>query len=263
MLSRELCSVSPKGLERLQITSCKNPNPSVLERLDHLCLEYPLIKVDRDAKGPLLVVTRRGLTLRVGESKARKDFRWHPGLLHTLRESGLNHPWVKLGEISPGDLVLDCTLGLGTDATFLSEVTEREVIGLELSLPIFLLAQEGLAKANALVSPILCDSTTYLERITQSPHGPRFDILIADPMFPSHLTQQRHSLDVVRSFGDHRTLTPEWLRLAREATYRWVIIKDHRESCLLERLGEGLEPADLIWSKGKRSTRYGRWSGTA
>ena len=250
-----------------RITVCKNPNQEVLSRARSLQDKYGLEIVNRDVEGPLLVVTRTGLASRSINDQQHQLMRWHPGLLHALRESGFDHPWVKLGELKCGDRVLDCTLGLGTDARFISEITKHQVIGLERSLAVFLLAEEGLASVDAKVTPIWCDCREYLETLID--HSDplkseiKFDVLIVDPMFPRHLTTDRHGLDFVRIYGDHRPISAHDLKLARQVASRWVVVKDHRKGQLLERLGDDVEPAETIWSRGKRSTRYGRWCGLA
>ena len=175
---------------------------------------------------------------------------WHPGLLHALRESGLRHPWVKLGNIKRGDKVLDCTLGLGTDARFISEVTHETVVGIEQSLAIFLLTQEGLKTVEANVNSIYANSIDFLHQQAKN----SFDVVIADPMFPRHLEKQSHSLSIVRQFGSYEILSKSWLNEAKRVARRCVLIKDHVENDLLESLG-----VEQLWSKGKRLTRYGRW----
>ncbi len=237
------------------VIPCRKPNCEVMVRADQLCRTYGLRLGSRDEDYQAIVVTKGGLALR---QKRGQLIRWHSGLLHTLRESGTRHPWSKLGELSSGDQVLDCTLGLGTDARFISELTHELVVGLESSLPIYLLSAEGLATVEARVRVIHQESLSYL---IDSPSG-SFDVVIADPMFPPTLTNPQHGLDMVRGFGDYTTLSSSWLREAQRVARRWVIIKDHRRHHLLERLSENVESVDLIWCKGKRSSRYGRWRAT-
>ena len=230
----------------LKVITCKKPNQEVIDRQAELISKYGLALGERQTDEKALVVTKKGLALRV----TGKQMSWHPGLLHTLRESGLRHPWIKLGDLKRGDKVLDCTLGLGTDARFISEITHEIVLGIEQSLAIFLLTQEGLKGVEAKVNPVLANCREFLHQQADN----SFDVIIADPMFPSHLEKQSHSLSIVRQFGSYETLSQSWLNEAKRVAKRCVLIKDHIENDLLESLG-----VEKLWSKGKRVTRYGRW----
>ena len=230
----------------LKIITCKNPDADVFHRYMALQREYNLPSGDRKSDHNVLVVTKEGLAFKQGS----RLLKWHPGLLHTLRESGERHPWVKLGNIQQGDKVLDCTLGLGTDAQFISEITQEVVIGLESSLGVYLLSREGLSKVRALVKPVFINSLSFL--LAQQDNA--FDVVIADPMFPPHLIKSNTSLDMVRALANFESISDTWLIEARRVAKRCVLIKDHRANDLLENL-----KADFIWSKGKRNNRYGRW----
>ena len=113
----------------LKVITCKNPNQKVIDTHTQLINLYGLSPGERQSTEDALVVTRQGLALKV----AGKQMSWHPGLLHALRESGSRHPWIQLGDIKIGDQILDCTLGLGTDARFISEITKERVLGIEQS----------------------------------------------------------------------------------------------------------------------------------
>ncbi len=230
----------------LKIITCKKPNQSVNERIEQLVTRYGLCKIERQSRDDALVVTRKGLALRV----SGKLMYWHPGLLHTLREARTRHPWVKLGELTKGDRVLDCTLGLGTDARFISEITQTTVVGIEQSLEIYLISEEGLQSAGANIDVRLGHSLDFLKQ--QKNHS--FDVIIADPMFPKHLLKQSQNLSIVRNFASFQTLNLTWLDEARRVARRCVLVKDHIHNDLLESL-----QAEYIWAKGKRSARYGRW----
>ena len=231
----------------LKLIPNKKPNQQILQKITKLLADYPELSLgERKAVERALVVTKKGLTLKINE----KYLHWHPGLLHTLREAGESHPWVVLGEIKKGDHILDCTLGLGTDARFLSEITQEQVIGLENNLGIFLLTQEGLSQVEANVTVYYTECLTFLKEQDSN----SFDIVIADPMFPKHLLKPSHGLDLVRYLATASPLDHHWLTEAKRVARRRVLMKDHRDNDLLERLN-----ADQIWSKGKRHTRYGSW----
>ena len=230
----------------LKVITCKNPNQKVIDTHTQLINLYGLSPGERQSTEDALVVTRQGLALKV----AGKQMSWHPGLLHALRESGSRHPWIQLGDIKIGDQILDCTLGLGTDARFISEITKERVLGIEQSLAIFLISQEGLKNCDAQIDIHFGRCLDLLQQQDKD----SFDVVIADPMFPKHLEKQSHSLSIVRHFGSYEPLNIDWLTEAKRVARRYVLVKDHVHNDLLELLG-----AEYIWSKGKRLTRYGRW----
>ena len=238
--------ISLSGECMFKIITCKNPNQKVIDTHTKLINLYGLSAGQRQSNEDALVVTRKGLVLKV----AGKQMSWHPGLLHALRESGTRHPWIQLGNIQHGDQVLDCTLGLGTDARFISEITKERVLGIEQSLAIFLITQEGLQNSGAQVDIQFGQCLEILSKQEKN----SFDVVIADPMFPKHLEKQSHSLSIVRHFGSYQPLSLDWLKEAKRVARRCVLVKDHIHNDLLELLG-----AEYIWSKGKRLTRYGRW----
>ena len=206
------------------------------------CLEVK----SRQTPGDALIVQKEGFKLRIDGH----FYAWHEGLLHTLREAGERHPWVRLSGLRPGHKVLDCTLGLGTDARFLSEMTGHEVIALEKVKALALLATLNLEAKGAMIRVINQDAKEFLVQCRDN----QFDLIIADPMFPSHLKRKSSNLDLVRLRGDTTPLDHEWLSEALRVSRGSVIMKDHKDNSLLEDLG-----AEYIWAKGKRMTRYGVW----
>jgi 16S rRNA (guanine1516-N2)-methyltransferase len=234
----------------IKVIPCRSPNADVLNRCEMLERNFGLSRGSRRVDEVVLVVTKQGLALKLKD----RLLTWHPGLLHALRESGERHPWVRLGKLKRGDRVLDCSLGLGTDARFISEITEEEVVGLESSLSIFLMTLEALSKVNANVNVQHVDSVAFLS----AQPSDSFDVVIADPMFPKHLEKASHSLELVRVLANFESIDTEWLNEARRVASRCVLIKDHRRNNLLERLG-----AEVIWARGKRHTRYGKWKATS
>lgn len=65
----------------LKVITCKKPNQEVLEKQAELIREYGLSAGQRQSDEDALVVTRKGLALKV----AGKQMSWHPGLLHALK----------------------------------------------------------------------------------------------------------------------------------------------------------------------------------
>lgn len=197
---------------------------------------------------PVLVVTKVGLQLRSGGTSRR----WHDGMLHAMRSAGVQHPLIRLTGLQPGDTVLDCTLGLGTDARFLAEYTRTRVVGVEVVPALALMAEEGLAKVGADVDVRVGDALSVLRAL---PEG-AFDLVLADPMFPKRPTDARlaPSLEHVRWAADHGVIGADWRDEALRVARKVVLVRDMVGNDLLERL-----EAPHTWSRRGRATRYGWW----
>jgi len=235
----------------VDITTSAKARPAEVTRAKAIAQEWGFRYVERStfsADTVALVVTGQGLEMRFHGVMRR----WHPGMLHTLRESGWIHPLAKLSGLAVGDAVLDCTCGLGTDATFLSELTEHTVVALESVPALGLMAREGLARTGARVEVEIGDATDWLRAVPAD----SFDVVVADPMFPVEGSAKGigHSLEVMRALGDARPLGLDWrdeaLRVARKA----VVMRDAKGSGRLEAL-----ECSEIYDRTRRAARYGVW----
>ena len=197
---------------------------------------------------PVLQVNRTGYRVKL----ARREYRWHPGLLHTRLSAGWSHPLVRAMNLKTGDEVLDCTLGMGTDAAFLSSMTERTVVGIEIEPAVALMTHEGLKQAGHDVTVINADARQFIETLPDN----CFDVVQGDPMFPKG-TGVTHSLDVLREVGHHEPLGMEWLSNARRVARKRVVVRDIAHGTLLE----AMKP-DEVLNVGRKRPRYGIWFGT-
>lgn len=200
---------------------------------------------DRDRFAPALLVSPEGLRIAVGDAR----YRWHPGLLHTRLEAGFRHPLVRAMGLQVGDRVFDSSLGLGTDAFFLSTLTERPVLAVEAVPAIALMTAEGLRKAGAKVHVVLSDGLALLRTMPDA----SFDVVQGDPMFPKG-TGVTHSLDGIRSLARHEPLGMAWLAEARRVARRCVVIRDVDPGTLLEEMA-----CPDVFRVGRGRPRYGVW----
>ena len=198
-----------------------------------------------DWKETVVVVSRTGLFLKI----ERREYRWHPGLLHTRVSAGWEHPLVRAMALVPGDRVLDCTLGLGTDAAFLAAMTGVAVMALEIRPELALLTCEGLRGASHDVHVINADSRVFLKQLPDA----SFDIIQGDPMFPKG-TGVTNSLDLIRHVGQYEPLGMEWLQEARRVARKRVVVRDIAKGTLLE----SMKPDDIL-DVGRKRPRYGIW----
>lgn len=151
--------------------------------------------------------------------------------------------------LTPGDCVLDATLGLGMDALVAAAAVgpEGRVVGLEASAALAALTAEGLARdagAAARRIQVRCaDAAALLPDL-----APRsFDVVVFDPMFRDTRASAA-GFDLVRRLGEARPLSAETLAHARAVARRWVVVKDGTPGWDLTRLG--LKPLPCArWAK--------------
>jgi 16S rRNA (guanine1516-N2)-methyltransferase len=218
------------------------------------------------------VLKVRGLvvvaTNRVSYFEGGQEFFFHPGLA-SLRikelKNGKTDQMIKAMSLHPGDNVLDCTLGLGSDAIVASFVTgtEGRITGLEDSCVIAALVQHGLttypepekdlALAMRRIRVINVNYKEYLAGL-----APRsYDIVYFDPMFR---IPRRHSpaMDTISTLANPHPLDRETVDLALKAAARRVVMKERRGSTEFQRLGfhriEGGRYAPVVYGVIERKS---------
>jgi hypothetical protein len=202
----------------------------------------------------LVVVGGDGVTLWEPEG----SFTFHAGMAHLRRmrlRDGEPDAFVRVAELRAGDSVLDCTLGLAQDALVASLAVgpEGKVVGLEKSLPLCVVAAEGLRRYergadSCAVEVLNADAREYLRTLPPA----SFDVVFFDPMFAKPKKAQP-AFEVLRRFAEHAPLTPETLAEARRVARRWVVVKGARHSDDLKKLGLPEEPGsrytDVVWGR--------------
>lgn len=236
----------------LQITTSRNAPSTAPARVAELARQWGFDlrpRRDVDWSQPVVMLTRTGLVVRVGD----RELRWHRGLMHARRNAGANFPVVKLGALKPGDTVVDLTCGLGLDAWFLSEWTQQTVVSFESTPLLGLMAAEGLRASKANVSVRIEDALTGLRSLPTA----SVEVVYADPMFERRPLEVGGSttLDLVRLLADDRAPTLELIAEARRVASRCVVMKDLHPGERLESLG-----AEYIHVVRKKRVRYGRWT---
>jgi hypothetical protein len=202
------------------------------------------------------------------ELEGEPPLRWHPGMaLPRLRllAKGKKDTLLELMELKPGDRVLDCTMGFGSDALVAAHGVGKtgRVVALEASPIIAALSQHGMSRYNGVFSnyglnlPVLteriqifsCQAMDFLRR--QSDCG--YDVVYFDPMFQKG---RRHSsgINALRPYACHEAPTLALIREALRVAGRRVLLKERSGSDAFRRLR-----CDRI-EGGKHSTvAYGVW----
>ncbi len=176
-----------------------------------------------------------------------QEFFFHPGLA-CLRIIGLKNgktdQMVKCMSLKKGFSVLDCTLGLGTDAIVASFVVgaNGRVTGLESSIVIAELVRRGLATYTEIEEDIASAmrrveviNTNYKEYLAGLP-ARSFDVIYFDPMFRN---PRLHSpaMNAMRLLANDEPLDRETIDLAIRSAVKRVVMKERRGSAEFERLG--------------------------
>jgi hypothetical protein len=150
---------------------------------------------------------------------------------------------------TPGQQVLDCTFGLGSDALIASLHAGETglVVGLEKSLLLSVLLRWGLreypwlrlsrvgdslAKASRRIKLYNLDHREVLEHLPDR----SFDVVYFDPMFPRSV-RCSNGIELVRSWGCQETLDKTVLQQAARVARHRVVVKVRKDSPELTKLG--------------------------
>lgn len=176
-----------------------------------------------------------------------QKFYYHPSMaknrISVFRKLGTNDPFVTACDLKPNDKVLDCTLGLGADATLAAFFTPHgQVIGLESSSPIAWVVKWGMKLYKSKISwldeaihRIEVINTEHLTYFKSLPDN-SFDIVYFDPMFRKPLLKST-TLNPLRLLANHEPLTGESIQEACRIARRRVVIKELAGSSEFNRLG--------------------------
>ena len=217
----------------------------------------------------LLVATKQGP--RVYLPGGGGTFFFHPSLslLRVLRlERGGQDLMLNALALMPGEAVLDCTLGLASDACVMAYALgpAGSVTGLEASPLIALVVQEGLAACQtqaqqpawlqAAAARITVETGRYETFLAAVPDK-SYDVVYFDPLFV-HPVKESANMQPLRPLAQAGGVVLDSLHEALRVARRRVVIKDHRSGALLKAL------AAPALSGGKYShIRFGIWEADA
>lgn len=184
---------------------------------------------------------------RVSFVSDNQEFYFHPGLsILRIKElkNGKNDKMVEAMCLKQGFKVLDCTLGLGTDAIVASFVagSEGRVVGLDKSTLLAAIVGYGLAHyrtgeedidlAMRRIEVIAADHREFLARASPG----SFDIVYFDPMF-RRPRYRSPAINAMRELAAPDPLERESVEMAAQIAARLVVVKETRGSGEHERLG--------------------------
>ena len=191
----------------------------------------------------ILLVKKNSLSVVTTEG----ELFFHPNTAHLRIKNlrgGEGDRLIDALKISAGSKVLDCTLGLGSDAIVESFVAGAagKVVALEINPLIAEVVNYGLKnfsddsphilEAMRRVEVINADCAEYLKTCADN----SFDVIYFDPMFRRPI-QKSSGLNPIRPLADNRPLTNEIIREAQRVAKFRVVMKEHSGSAEFARLG--------------------------
>ncbi len=236
------------------VTTTPRPDERLLEQAARLAEELAARRVDRSkhtlaalmkqSGDPyMLVAGREGL--RLADCSGGEWF-FHPSMA-TVRVkrllAGSGDAMLAAAGVRPGDTVVDCTMGLATDAIVFAHAVgpSGRVTALESEPLPYVLAREGLSgyrcepepleQAMRRVQPVLADHLSYLKSLPDR----SADIVYFDPMFRKSAAGS--AIEPLRGMANRAALQPEAVAEAMRVARRTVVMKEHNRSGEFERLG--------------------------
>jgi hypothetical protein len=178
--------------------------------------------------------------------KEYEPIKYHPGMsiIRIKRlKAGNNDPMIDILKLKSGDTILDCTLGLSSDAILAQYVAQNgQVTGLESNKLLALFTHYGLQNyhiddkdiqaAMKRIQVINCDYNDFLENAPDN----SFDYVYFDPMF-RNTVENSNSMQVFKSHCCNEPLNEQAVKNARRIARKMIILKERTYSQEFSRLG--------------------------
>ena len=241
-------------MENFIVTTVRNPNSDIKRLAEEISSKLNakfVVRKDfsfdalKNAHGVenILLVKKNSLSV----INSAGEFFFHPNTAHlrikNLRE-GDGDRLVDALNISAGSKILDCTLGLGSDAIVASFIagSAGKIVALEKNQLVAEIVRHGLKNFSD-DSPHILDAMRRIEVINVAAENflpacaeNSFDAVYFDPMFRRPV-KKSSGINPLRPLAEKSPLTPEIVREAcRVAKFR-VVMKEHAGSSEFERLG--------------------------
>jgi len=202
----------------------------------------------------LVVFGEDAVSLRDRHGSARGGAGLAALRLKEIEKGRAEDPLQRVGELVPGERVLDATLGFAQDARVAARLVgpTGSILGLESRLPLAVLAEAALRRetrpGSARIQVRHADSGGLLRTM---PPG-SVDVVLFDPMFGRALPAQP-GFDLLRRLADPSPLRPDVLAEARRVARRVVLVKAARYTPALRALGLQHVPtrrsAPVVWAR--------------
>lgn len=234
------------------VTTGHNASPEIIIKARNLAIDWNLPFADRknhslqyflDQFDTLLVFTHNGPVLHTEQGS--HFFHLNLAQLRIKNiQNGKHDHMVQAMQLQRGMTVLDCTLGLATDAAIASVTVGEtgQLTGLESSYLLAKIAEYGLKhfdNADQEVTAALrkikvyaIDYDGYLQTLPDN----SYDVVYFDPMF-RHPVERSSQLNPVRKITNATALSPAALSQALRVARQRVVIKEAHRGLEFQRLG--------------------------
>ncbi|MEH7437128.1 class I SAM-dependent methyltransferase [Neobacillus drentensis] len=181
------------------------------------------------------------------EKGSTQPFFFHPNsAMFRIKRllQGDHDPFADIAQLSKGMTVLDCTLGLSSDAIVASFLVgeEGEVIGIEGQKYLAFIVQKGLQtwdsgleNMNEAMKRIKVVQASALDYLKKQPNV-SVDCVYFDPMFEESVLES-DGIKALGQFAVYDDLTEELLQEANRVAKTRIILKDHYKSTRFEKYG--------------------------
>ena len=201
-----------------------------------------------EIEGVLVVESNRMTLVGIAQSgPAGPRLFFHPGMAPSrIRRAGQgrkDHMLEAMG-VARGDQVLDCTLGLGSDAIVAAWAVglSGKVVGIESSPAVAEIVRAGLREydradpdTTAAMRRIEVVCAEHLMHLMSCPDR-SYDVVYFDPMFREPV-RPSPGIAGLRRWACHARLSGNAVREATRVARRRVVIKDRNDGSELDRLG--------------------------
>lgn len=253
----------------LLITTGDSPVPEIVRRAQLLAAELGVMYAPRRGTSVAKLLAAYGvhqaLVLVQGGarliSQAQPAMVFHPsmGFIRAKRVlKGEPDPMLTAARLVPGDIVLDCTAGLGTDSLLFAIGTgsSGQVTAVESSFPVYALIRDGMRhyrSGNSAVDKAFSSIDVrfghHLDYLRSLPDRSA-DIIYFDPMFRDPLLDSS-AISPLRGLANPDALDQESIVQAKRIARKTIVLKEKRGSGEFARLGFRVE------QRGTTKTVYG------
>ena len=249
----------------IAVTSRANPDAADAAEAEAVAARWQVPFLARPRRGPVTALLADAETLLIVDKTSvslqdeQGSVRWCLGLaalrLRALDGGGQGEALSRVGCLSAGECVLDCTLGLAQDARVAARLVgpTGQLVGLEVSSPLAMLATEGLRREqqeprSARIEVHHADYRAYLAGLESR----SFDVVLFDPMFSKEKRAQP-SFALLRRLANPARLEAGMLAEARRVARRAVLVKAPRYGPDLRALGlvaaRASRSAPVVWAR--------------
>ncbi len=198
---------------------------------------------------------------RIAVKSDHGEFFFHPSMAKVRMKNiknGLKDHLIECLQLTGDEVILDTTLGLGSEAILMAAFLSRgKVVGVEGSTPIFVVVRDGLenyrAKENWINSAMKKIQILHADfkKFLRSCSEGSYDIVYCDPMFENPILESS-SMNPLRPFAIYDTVDIDDIEQMLRVAKKKVVLKAHAKDSLFKRIA-----VDKIFGSRKSQVFYG------